>query len=556
MSMKSLLSTLAALVVASSLATAQTGPDVIAFRIGFAGSNANDIHYYGQSGGIAAYSFATQSCNIGTADLMWFSGGVNHPVISQNIFRLKGRRFEQLGQSWLKHAFCALCEGGCGNGTGAGCASWLFVGCADTYWATLNDGSSGGPKFTVDPVSGTHVHPDPSATGPSSIRGRLQVPVSEIDPALNPGASYFIEGGYIASDDHANSNSANNSSWRAINVNTLSNITGGGPTEVGEVALEAWRAQDPAVEVVHAPNLDEGGSGVDGHYFVAYRTWDNGNGTWDYSYAVENLTSEQGAASFAVPSGPGVNLTNVWFTDVDYHSGELQNGVDWGMSQTPTAIEWACTETFAVNPNANALNWGTAYSFGFTADAPPQSGVAELAMFEPGVGGVLTVPVDGPGQGPPPTGVRYCSGDLSGTPCPCGNNGGPGAGCQNSNGGPGASLGATGTPSVGGDNVSLQVTGAVGNEFGLFFQANNRIAGGNGSPFGDGLRCAGGGVVRLQVVSSNGSGAVSSTVPLAQTGGVLPSDVKRYQYWYRDPVASPCLSAFNLSNGFEITWTP
>ena len=48
---------------AGAAAAPQGTPDVIAYDIGVDGSNANDIRYYGQAAGIAAYSFATQSCS-------------------------------------------------------------------------------------------------------------------------------------------------------------------------------------------------------------------------------------------------------------------------------------------------------------------------------------------------------------------------------------------------------------------------------------------------------------------------------------------------------------
>lgn len=551
---KTILLAAAAAVLTSSLASAQ-GPDVIAFRIGYDGGNSNDIHYYGQNSGIAAYSFATQSCNVGTTGLNWNqSPSLTHPVISQNMFRLKDGRFEQLGQSWLKHGFCALCEGGCGNGTGFGCAQTLFPGCADTYWATLNDGRDGGPKYRVDAANGSHVHPASGSAGNSTIRGRLQCAVSDMDPSQNPGAQYMIEGGYVGSDDAAAGNAVNNMSWRMVNVNSVSNITGGGVTNTGENALFGWKALDSNVTLVQFTNLNEAGAGKNGYFWVAYTVTDNGNGTWTYNYAVENQNSTQGAESFEIPAG-STTLTDVWFNDVDYHSGELQDGTDWVMTQNGSGIKFSCTQTHAQNANANALNWGTAYSFGFTADAGPVAGTGILDLFEPGVGSVITGPVEGPGNGVPQVGSRYCFGDGSGAACPCNNHGSTGQGCQNSTGS-GAALSASGSDSVSSNDLVLDITGAVGGQPGLFFQGANAVSGGNGLAFGDGLRCAGGNTIRLEVAFANGSGAVSSSSSISSGGGVSSGQTFRYQYWYRDPSFSPCLSGFNLSNGVEIVWAP
>ncbi|MFT7671061.1 MAG: hypothetical protein ACI8X5_003777, partial [Planctomycetota bacterium] len=92
---------LAGILATATLASAQG--DMTVHRMGFnPGNNSNGFNSYGTNGGIAAYSVASQSCNIGNVNLIWSSGnGQTHPVISQNVFRLKGRRFEQLGQSWL-----------------------------------------------------------------------------------------------------------------------------------------------------------------------------------------------------------------------------------------------------------------------------------------------------------------------------------------------------------------------------------------------------------------------------------------------------------------------
>jgi hypothetical protein len=79
---------------------------------------------------------------------------------------------------------------------------------------------------------------------------------------------------------------------------------------------------------------------------------------------------------------------------------------------------------------------------------------------------------------------------------------------------------------------------------------------GFGFCFGDGLRCVGGGIIRLQVVMSDGSGNAFSNVGIAQAGGAQPGNPGFYQCWYRDPQNGPCGTGFNVSNGYIIEWMP
>lgn len=153
---------------------------------------------------------------------------------------------------------------------------------------------------------------------------------------------------------------------------------------------------------------------------------------------------------------------------------------------------------------------------------------------------------------PGPVITSYCFGDGTGTPCPCGNTGGPGEGCANSTGS-GAVLTISGSASVSADDLVLTSTGLPQGP-GLFFQGQNSINSGNGIVFGDGLRCAGLDVTRLQVRFSSG-GSSNTSISIATKGTVSAGDTKRYQEWYRDPSNSPCGSTFNLTNGYELTWT-
>ena len=153
-------------------------------------------------------------------------------------------------------------------------------------------------------------------------------------------------------------------------------------------------------------------------------------------------------------------------------------------------------------------------------------------------------------EGGAPPGSAICFGDGGGTSCPCGNNGG--GGCANSTGA-GSTLIGAGSNSVSAGDLALSASNALPGQPGLFFQGDNAINGGNGNVFGDGLRCCGGNVIRLQVVVPDANGNAATSVNIAASGGVSPGDTKCYQYWYRDP-AGPCGSGFNLTNGYQVSW--
>ena len=162
--------------------------------------------------------------------------------------------------------------------------------------------------------------------------------------------------------------------------------------------------------------------------------------------------------------------------------------------------------------------------------------------------------------GPRPPGALFCFGDPGlGTPCPCTNdNDGsvPGSGCANGAFDSGAQLTGTGSASVGGDTLVLRSTGLEPNNSGLYFQAKNKLS---GSVWGDGLQCAGGGLIRLQVRASNGDGESHTTLSIASKGNVNAGDIRYYQCWYRTTDEPPCglgVNDFNATNGYSVFWLP
>jgi len=188
----------------------------------------------------------------------------------------------------------------------------------------------------------------------------------------------------------------------------------------------------------------------------------------------------------------------------------------------------------------------TPSSFGGTAPGYAECSTLALYPFADAYPGPAIIDVVDAGS--------YCWCDGSGASSPCGNFGEMGRGCANSHSSAGAVLQASGVPSVSGGTLTLTGSDVPPSQPGLFFQGVNPVNGGDGIIFGDGLRCAGGALKRLQVRVFDSTGFAATTVDIAAKGEVAPGDVRYYQLWYRDPGASPCSSEFNATNGVEITW--
>ncbi len=118
--------------------------------------------------------------------------------------------------------------------------------------------------------------------------------------------------------------------------------------------------------------------------------------------------------------------------------------------------------------------------------------------------------------------------------------------------GSGALISGVGTSSVAANDMGLNVTGAIPFQPGLFYMGPNQIA----VPFGNGMRCVGGGTHRLAVVLPDMAGDVSFALDntLAAGGGVItPGSTWNFQLWYRDPSVGV---GFNLSNGLAVAFVP
>jgi Tol biopolymer transport system component len=159
----------------------------------------------------------------------------------------------------------------------------------------------------------------------------------------------------------------------------------------------------------------------------------------------------------------------------------------------------------------------------------------------------------------------FCSGDGSGTPCPCQNSGIPGRGCENSGQTGGAILGWAGDSSLAQDTLQLTSSGELPSALSVLLEGSETLA---PNPFGDGLSCIGGGVLRLNAVQASAGEAVipapgqpSISASSAARGDPLHYGLVRiYQVYYRDPdpnfCPGPSGGGGNLSSALAITWKP
>jgi len=364
------------------------GPDVTVFTL-------NGVSNYGVSGGVRAYSIGTTSCNIGNEPLWWcddpgdtFCNTNQHPVIAQNIYRLKDKRFEQIGMGWLKHGFLSVngSNSECGNGS---CVQPPFgndqlgVGCTDPYGSSLNGSRPLGMRSEVNPGSGSFPFPYTSVGTSTSVDQRVQVAEDDLDPALNAGALYWIEGHYIAPDDAASENGYNNASHRPVTISGSSrNLSFAGPTVRQKPAIFAWAEADAGTEIA----LVKIGGRPEEFFHVGRNVSAIPEGGWHYEYAIHNLNASRAARGFSVQFPAAANITNVGMHDVKHHSGEPYATTDWAaIVDGPSGLVSWSTATFAADPNANALRWGTVFSFWFDSDTPPRNAVQTLELFTPGI---------------------------------------------------------------------------------------------------------------------------------------------------------------------------
>lgn len=158
-----------------------------------------------------------------------------------------------------------------------------------------------------------------------------------------------------------------------------------------------------------------------------------------------------------------------------------------------------------------------------------------------------------------PVARATCVGDGTQGACPCGNASAPTerAGCVNSLGN-GGKLEWNGNPSLAADTFTLHAVALPASTVALYLQGSGPSAA--AVPFGDGLLCLAGPIVRMRVVAATGGRArnpeAGSTSISVQGSIGAAGSVSTYQVRYRNAATFCTSAAWNLTNAVEATWQP
>jgi len=347
----------------------------------------NDMSQVAREGnyptGTMGGAMATTSCNLGTVDVPWHAAmEENHPTIAMALYREMNGKFEQVGISDLKHGFFALSSSQCTQCQHPSDGTFLGVGCSDTYAVSNNsDRQWLAPRPEVQPFkgiwtcTGSHFAGGQNdcirrhgSSGHTNAQHRLAVADTDLG---NAGATYYYEGYYVVQNDgskHNNIGSRRCTMTLSGNTWNFNTPNSGNPLTEGP-AIERWASD------LRTNQVAPGG----GQVILSAKVTDNGDGTWNYEYALFNFDSDRGVQSFSVPVGTDV-------TNIGFHDPDVNPANDWTVTVADGAIKWQC-ETYDVNPAAHYLIFGTLYNFRFTTNIGPTDGSATLTPFTPGIGG-------------------------------------------------------------------------------------------------------------------------------------------------------------------------
>lgn len=212
----------------------------------------------------------------------------------------------------------------------------------------------------------------------------------------------------------------------------------------------------------------------------------------------------------------------------------------------------------------DARTWLRAYAE--TSDVS-QTAYSNPVFFEPGIAAFES----------------FCEGDggdgAGCSDCPCMNNqvSGSSGGCLNGVG-TGATLTASGTPSISGDTLRIELTSGNPLTFGVLASGDNRLPANPESPcfyldsgvFAttlDGLRCVGGSFQRHGARPTDAGGDIGVTTNgwgppdgppggLTAQGGFVGGQTRHFQVFYREDDTLACNTGQNTTQGITTTFVP
>jgi hypothetical protein len=372
------------------------GPDVI---VGFVDGGREAVRNTVDGKILIGLTANTNSCNAGDAALDWFRvPDSRHPVISLNLYRILDGRMQQLAASWVKHGYFATNKNQCVGITGIQkkCDALfggqrLLPGCSDLYGADINDDPANlGPRSKIDPSTGKF--DGPTAKDTTGYPDNNDKEINRImsvfeEDLLRTDAKYFLEAHYITADDAAAGNSRNNVTYREVIPQILGgtwSLKNASPETRGEPAISEWKNDGAELSEIQT----EEASGTKGYLFVGSKVTPLSSGRYRYDYVIYNMNSDTGVQSISIPAQ---NPAEIGFSDAAPKT-EIWSTKPWKQNVGNGQITWA-TDSWSDDKNANAVRWGTAYNFWFTAGTAPQRATATLTRFKPSAASTLTTAV-------------------------------------------------------------------------------------------------------------------------------------------------------------------
>jgi hypothetical protein len=112
-----------------------------------------------------------------------------------------------------------------------------------------------------------------------------------------------------------------------------------------------------------------------------------------------------------------------------------------------------------------------------------------------------------------------------------------------------ATIGSTGSASIGADELVLTASHCPPHAFGLFFYGDQEVQ----TPFGNGTLCVGGNVVRLHSIVTDPHGFAFTPFDAA-AASLTAGETRDFQFHYRDAHGGGAM--FNLSDGLRVLFSP